>query len=90
MVYWRLVVVGDQPKTWARRHDSFASEPWIIAKVKWGPERWEWVGNGQFVIFTYGDEGNRKVRVKLKAQGYWERNDRIPSRVEVIRAHAFG
>jgi hypothetical protein len=48
---------------------------------------WQWCGNGQFIVITYEWEGNRTVKVKLRAQGYWERGNRIPTYVEVIHAH---
>jgi hypothetical protein len=65
-MYFGYVSVSEQPKTWARKHDSFASEEWIIAQVKWGP-RWQFRGRNHIEITTYGQEGNRTVRVKIQA-----------------------
>lgn len=88
-VFCGSVILDSQPRSWIRKHKSFASYEWLDTQVRYGL----WIPRGiprHFIITSFVNEGIRYLTVEIQIEKiqrdvlvrhvtYYERKDSISS-----------
>mgnify|MGYP005852955723 CR=1 FL=1 len=65
-IYTGQIELGPQPRTWIKKHRSFASRDWIESQIRYGEWTKERNKQSSFLIYATNVDGIKPVTILLK------------------------